>query len=137
MKKQLNWLDKQYIQSKINTVASYTEIYISILILIGIIILSVKVLRDLYQMALSISNGFNNITIEYFLVTALELVIGIEFVKMLVKHTPSSVIEVLLFAIARKLIINNGSMIDALVGVVSILLLFAIKKYLIKCTEYN
>lgn len=32
---------------------------------------------------------------------AFNLVIGIEFIKMLAKHTPGSAIEVLLFAMAR------------------------------------
>ena len=130
-------LNKQYLRSKISRGASYTEIYISILILIGIGILSIKVLHDLYEMGLEISRGNYNITIEYFLSTALELIIGIEFVKMLSKHTPSSVIEVLLFSIARKLITNHGSMMQDLIGVAAIVLLFAIKKYLVQPVSFT
>ncbi|PKM52109.1 MAG: transporter [Firmicutes bacterium HGW-Firmicutes-7] len=132
MMKQFKRFNKQYLRSKLSTGASYTEIYISILILIGIIILSVKVFHDLYEMVITISQGTFSISIEYFLSTALELIIGIEFVKMLAKHTPSSVIEVLLFAIARKLITHHGTMLESLIGVIAILLLFAIKKYLIQ-----
>lgn len=125
-------LNKQYIRSLLGTGASYTEIYISILILIGIVILSVRVIHDLYVMVITISQGTYSMSIENFLSTALELIIGIEFVKMLAKHTPSSVIEVLLFAIARKLITHHGSMLESLIGVIAILLLFTIKKYLIQ-----
>jgi len=130
-------LNKQYIRSKISKGASYTEIYISILILIGIVILSVKVFRELYEMVLLIAHGNYNISMENFLITALELIIGIEFVKMLSKHTPSSVIEVLLFSIARKLITNHGAMVQDLIGVVAIVLLFAIKKYLIQPVSFS
>jgi len=130
------YLNKQYLRSKISRGASYTEIYISTLILIGIGILSIKVIHDLYEMGLQISRGSYNISIEYFLGTALELIIGVEFVKMLSKHTPSSVMEVLLFSIARKLITNHGSMIEDLIGVVAIVLLFAIKKYLVQPVSF-
>lgn len=58
-----------------------------------------------------------------------ELVIGIEFVKMLAKHTPGSAIEVLLYTIARTLIIDHSSMLASLLGVVSIAILFAVRKY--------
>lgn len=122
---------KQYIRDKIGKGASYTEIYVSILILIGIIILSAVVIHDLYEMIVAIMVGDFNIAIENFLSTSLELIIGIEFVKMLAKHTPSSVIEVLMFAIARQLITYHGGMLEALIGVVAIFILFAIKKYLI------
>jgi hypothetical protein len=42
-----------------------------------------------------------------FLGYAMTLVIAIEFIKMLLRHTPGSIIEVLLFAMARKLIITK------------------------------
>lgn len=132
-----NKLNKQYMRAKISRGASYTEIYISILILIGIVLLSFKVSHDLYIMVLKMSQGTYNISMENFLSTALELIIGIEFVKMLAKHTPSSVLEVLLFAIARKLITNYGSMLEDLIGVAALALLFAIKKYLIPAVSFS
>lgn len=122
---------KQYMRDKIGKGASYSEIYVSILILVGILILSTVVIHDLYEMIVAITTGNFNIAIENFLSTSLELIIGIEFVKMLAKHTPSSVIEVLMFAIARQLITYHGGMLEALIGVIAICLLFGIKKYLI------
>ena len=64
-----------------------------------------------------------------FLSVVFELVIGIEFVKMLAKHTPGSAIEVLLYTIARTLIIDHSSMAGSLLGVISIAVLFAVRKY--------
>jgi hypothetical protein len=122
---------KQYIRDKIGKGASYSEIYVSILILVGILILSAVVIHDLYEMIVAITRGDFDIAIENFLSTSLELIIGIEFVKMLAKHTPSSVIEVLMFAIARQLITYHGGMLEALIGVIAICILFGIKKYLI------
>ena len=50
---------------------------------------------------------------------------------MLCKHTPETVIEVLLFAIARGLIVGHMSTIHNLIGILSIVILFATRKYLL------
>lgn len=122
---------KQRLRGGMSMIASYTEIYVSALILIGIILLSANEIRYLFIIAKDIFNGTQTIQITTFLGTAFELVIGIEFIKMLAKHTPSSAVEVLLFAIARQLISStHGNMLDALIGVVAIGILFAIRKYL-------
>jgi len=62
---------------------------------------------------------------------ALALVIGVEFTKMLYKHTPDTVIDVLLFAVARHMVMYHERTMDMLIGAVSIAGLFAAKKYLI------
>ncbi len=65
-----------------------------------------------------------------FLSRAFTLVIGLEFIRMLVKHSASAVVEVLLFAIARQLVVAHTSTLDTLVGIVAIAGVFAIRKYL-------
>ena len=62
---------------------------------------------------------------------ALGFVIGIEFVKMLCKHTPNSVVDVLVFAISRQIIIYHPDTLELLVGVGVIAALFATRKFLI------
>lgn len=69
--------------------------------------------------------------LESFMETILTLVVGIEFVRMLLLHTPQSVIEVLLYAVARQIVISHESAMDNLIGVLAILLIFVIKKYLL------
>lgn len=63
---------------------------------------------------------------------ALLLVIGVELVVMLSLHIPGALLEVLLYAIARKLLLlpKTSSMLDLVLGVFAIAGLFAIKKYL-------
>ena len=60
----------------------------------------------------------------------LNLVIGIEFIKMLAKHSPGSALEVLLYAIARNMILGHGTAAENLLGVVAIGLIFVIRKFL-------
>jgi len=68
---------------------------------------------------------------ERILSTVLTLVIGVEFIKMLCKHTPETVIDVLLFAIARYIVIYHDNTLDLLIGVLAIAGLFAAKKFLV------
>lgn len=65
-----------------------------------------------------------------FLSGALLLVMGLEFVKMLALHTAASVIDVLLFTIARQMIVTHGSALDTLLGVGAVAGIFAIRKFL-------
>lgn len=65
-----------------------------------------------------------------FLQNALSLVVGVEFVKMLVRHTPDNVVEVLIFAISRHMIVYHLEMWEMLIGVICIALLFVIRKFL-------
>ena len=51
-------------------------------------------------------------------------------VKMLMLHTPRAVTDVLLFAIARQLVVNHSSAVDTLLGVAAVALIFVIKKFL-------
>ena len=49
---------------------------------------------------------------------------------MFSKPSLNTVIEVLLFAIARQLVVEHPSTIDFFIGVAAVALLFAVRKYL-------
>ena len=49
---------------------------------------------------------------------------------MLAKHSPGSALEVLLYAIARNMILGHGSATENLLGVAAIGLIFVIRKFL-------
>ncbi|MGC4388059.1 hypothetical protein ABXW34_19655, partial [Streptococcus suis] len=46
------------------------------------------------------------------------------------KHTSGTIIEVLLFAVARQIVVSHSSTLDMLLGVIAIAALFATRKYL-------
>lgn len=60
----------------------------------------------------------------------LMLVVGLELGMMLIRHTPGSVIEVLMYVAARKMLGPQTTVVEFLVGVAAIGGLFAIRKYL-------
>ena len=72
----------------------------------------------------------NEVEISLFLQRALDIVIGIEFIKMLAKHSPGSALEVLLYAIARHMIVGHESAVENFISVASIALIFFVRKFL-------
>ncbi|WP_195990022.1 phosphate-starvation-inducible PsiE family protein [Clostridium sp. D53t1_180928_C8] len=118
---------KKFIKEKVMKFADILETIISVLLAICIAISVIYLIFDLTSMftAQNRLDAFNN-----YLSTAFNFVIGIEFIKMLCKHTPQTVIEVLLFAIARQLIVEHMSIFQSLIGIIAIGALFAIRKYL-------
>jgi hypothetical protein len=58
------------------------------------------------------------------------LIIGLEFIRMILKPTSGNVLEVVLFTAARSLVLDHSSMLECLAGVLALGVLFAVKKYL-------
>lgn len=65
-----------------------------------------------------------------FLEYVFDALIGIELVKLLCRHDLTSMVEVLLFAVTRHLILHHSESLSVLLSVVSITLLFAVRKFL-------
>ena len=72
---------------------------------------------------------------KHFLENILAIVIGLEFVSMLVDFTPANILEVLVLAISRHVIINHSDALSTVVCVVCIAGLFAIRRFLIPKEE--
>ena len=58
------------------------------------------------------------------------ILIGAELLKMITSYTIDSVVDVMLLAIARQMIVEHTSPIENLIAVLSIGILFVIRKYL-------
>ena len=119
---------KRKLNEIIYTISRYTEIFLSAVMLLVIITLIIPMLYNFVRIPLL------DITSEQFtqfLGNALTLLIGVEFVKMLAKHTAENLLEVLMFAIARQMVVEHLNMVETLIGVVAIALIFAIRKYLL------
>lgn len=65
-----------------------------------------------------------------YLSAAATLVLGVEFVRMLCTHTLDSVIEIMLLAIARQMIVEHTTPLENMVSVLSMALLYLVRKYL-------
>ncbi len=101
-------------------------------ILLMILILTGVMLADYFA---DVKSLYYDDAFENFLRKILSFAIGIEFVKMLVQHRPENVIDVLIFAISRQMIVEHTGIIEMLLRIVGIGLLFAIQKFLIAKTK--
>lgn len=118
---------KTTLNRKIGSIVNYIELILAIIILLALLLGIVGLVMD---MGVFHGDPFNYENFSGFLGNAFSLVIGIEFIKMLIKHTPGSVVEVLLFAIARGLIVEHTTTLETLIGIIAIAVVFAIRKYL-------
>ena len=115
------------IPNTIYRVAQLLEILVSFLVIIAILFSFATILHQLGIMAADPTAADG---LQAFLSTAFTVVIGIEFLKMLSRHNLSSVVEVLLFAISRQMIIEHTTPVENLLMVVAIAALFLIRKFL-------
>ena len=70
---------------------------------------------------------------EYFqgrLSDACLIIIGIELIKMITSYTIDSVVDVMLLAIARQMVVEHTTPLENLLAVLSVGVLFVIRKYL-------
>lgn len=101
------------------------EIFVAIILILAIALSFIIIMCDIC--GFKIDTG--TYQLEGFLKMALTLVVGIEFVKMLILHTPESVLEVLLYAVARQIVIYHESALENLIGVIAVGVVFVIRKY--------
>ena len=118
---------RQYLKNEVFKVSKWVELFISAIIMIAVIGGTIYLVKDVVQLMMNYPTSRD---IYKFVGVAFNLVICIEFVKMLCTHTPGTVIEVLLFAISRQMIVGHVSGFEVLAGVAAIAGLFATHKYL-------
>lgn len=110
------------VKQKLLHISALIELIVAMLVLVAIFISIVMIVWTSFS---SIHEG--DFQLETFMGTALTLVVGVEFVKMLLQHTPESVIEVLLYAVARQIILSHDSALENLIGVLAVAIIFLLR----------
>ena len=100
--------------------------YITLIVLIGMLGF------EFYHM-FTVADYFSSV--NTYLHNILTIVVGLEFVRMLIDLTPANTIEVLIVAIARQVIISHDNPISNLACVICIAGLFATRHFLIPKNE--
>lgn len=100
--------------------------YITLVVLVGMLGL------EFYRM-FTVPDYFHSV--NTYLHNILTIVVGLEFVRMLIDLTPANTIEVLIVAIARQVILNHDDPLSNLACVVCIAGLFATRHFLIPKNE--
>lgn len=120
---------KHFIQKVVFRVANTMELIISCVVVFAIAILFCRLVASMNTLLFSKTL---DIALTNFLSICFGFIIGIELVKMLVKHSISTVIEVLVFAVARQMIVDHQSPTELLISTLGLAILFVIRKYLFK-----
>ena len=100
--------------------------YITLVVLVGMLG------YEIYRM-FTVPDYFSSV--NTYLHNILTIVVGLEFVRMLIDLTPANTIEVLIVAIARQVIISHDDPLSNLACVVCIAGLFATRHFLIPKNE--
>lgn len=119
----------QKIENKIEKFIVCIEVLLAFLIIFTIV-LSVKDLVVLGINVFKTEADYSYVLLQGFLSYVLLLVVGIELALMLISHTPGKVLQVTLYAIARKMLISSANMKDILLGVIALAIVFFIDKFL-------
>ena len=116
MQKELNHKVRKCFNEGIYNVARYTEIVLSIIILIVIALAGIRLIFTITEIPIM------DMDIDFFttfLANGLSLVVGVEFVKMLCRHSAQTVVEVLMFATARQMVVEHMKPSQTLIGVIA------------------
>ena len=116
---------KQFLRKTMKNVAIYVELFLSAVLVFVIVVLIIKLIGQCF-----FDIWHDKIKLEYYMEYIMSLAIGVEFVKMLCTHKPGTIIEVLLFATARQMIVEHLNVYETLVGIGALAALFAIRKFL-------
>ena len=107
---------------KVLHIIEFTIAILTLIVMIGLLGLEV------YKM-FTVGDYFASTTT--FLHSVLTIVVGLEFVRMLMDLTPANTIEVIIVALSRAIIVEHEDPVSNIVCVACIAGLFAVKKFLI------
>ncbi len=113
-------------QDKMFEISYIFELLISVIVGISILMFAVKMIIQIFD-----TTPYFYTSLMAILDDAIILAIGAEFIKMLCKHTPETVIEVMAFALARQLIVGHASAINNFITVAAIAVLFGVRRFLL------
>ena len=111
----------------VHIICEVLEMIAAALMLVGILFSTCSLIRnvDLFRELLLDTSSFRGYMDQIFM-----LVIGIEFLVMLCKPNSENVIEVLIFLVARTMIVGETTTYQDFVSVVSVALLCVVRRYL-------
>ena len=120
---------RKKLQDKMFEISYIFELLISMIVGAAILLFAVRMIVSTINVSVYSNEASALVTI---LDDAITLAIGAELIKMLCKHTPETIIEVLAFVLARQLIVGHALPWENLVTVAAIAILFAVRRYLLK-----
>lgn len=117
------------VEKVMNKILHILEFIIAVMTLVVLIVMLGK---EIYAM---FTNAEYFSSLDTFLHSILTIVVGLEFVRMLVDLTPANTLEVLIVAISRQVILSHDDPLSNVAAVACIAGLFAIRRFLVRKKE--
>lgn len=131
IKKQMDTIDKRNCHVE--------HVYRRCLHLIELVIAAITILVLIGSLFVEVYTMFTEpgyfTDVSHYLHNILTIVVGLEFVRMLIDTTPASILEVLTVAITRHVILAHDDYWSNLASIICIAGLFAIRRFLIRRSE--
>ncbi len=121
---------------KIEKVVHIIELVIASIIIIGIIIGLIDLMRYFFLLFDAQPEASYDI-FQSFLGLALLLIVGAELIHMILYHSTEALLELILFVIARKMLIYSTNVIDLVFGTIAIALVFFTMRFLVGSNGEN
>ena len=120
-------LENEKFKKLVYQVCSLLELMAAALVLVGILLAIVSLLRNggLFRELLSDTSA-----LKHYLEQIFTIVIGIEFLQMLCRPNSDNVIEILIFLVARHMIVGDTVPTQDFISVISIALLCLLRRWL-------
>ena len=103
-----------------------------IIAILTIVVMLAALGYEIYQMCTVPGYVFD---VENYLHNALTIVVGLEFVRMIIDTTPANILEVLTVAITRHVILTHDDPWSNIACIACIAGLFAIRRFLVRRSE--
>lgn len=117
------------IENSLKKFILWIEVILAVFIMVTVIISGKDIVILIYRIFVTEASSSYGV-LQGLLSHILLLVVGLELSLMLISHTPGNVLEVILYAIARKMLISSTDSIDIMLGVIAIAMIFGVDKFL-------
>ncbi|MDE7017541.1 MAG: hypothetical protein K2P65_08205 [Lachnospiraceae bacterium] len=117
----------QKFKKAIQKISAILEQFVALMVLAGILLTIGSLLKDfaIFRALLDDVSVFQAYLEDIFMI-----VIGIEFLQMLCRPNSDNIMEVLIFLVARHMIVSETTPFEDFVSVISIILLCVLRRYL-------
>ena len=127
-------MKKGFVELILERMTQILEMIIAVIISIGVIIGLVDLVRYFPEIFAHDAEVSYDI-FQNFLGHALILIVGVELMLMIINQSTRGILELVLFVIARKMLIYSGSMLDLVMGTIAIAMVFLILKFLVNTND--
>lgn len=115
---------RQQIGQRLRILSEFLELFLALLILIGIILRFVELPEQLKNLLGGTHDNFTGY-VDYII----DSVIGVELVHLLCQPNLDNVVEILLVAITREIITLEGNAVSTILYVLSLAILFVLRRF--------